>query len=117
MLGNPDLHPSREKVEDFGRLAFAIGVEAVFITLGKEGALALTPERSEKMGVAGARRIVDTTGCGDVFCAGAASMLASGADPLEGAAYGLELASAASQVSGVQETYALVRSRNAKNRI
>jgi hypothetical protein len=115
MLGNPDIHPSREKLEDFGRLAFEIGVAAVFITLGKEGVLGLTPEASEKMGVAGARRVVDTTGCGDVFCAGAASKLISGAGPLEAAAYGLELASATSQVSGVAETYALVRSTQVKN--
>ena len=115
MLGNPDIHPSRERLRDFGRLAFEIGVEAVFITLGKEGVFVLTPERSEKMGVAGARRIVDTTGCGDVFCAGAASRLTSRAGPLEAAAYGLELASAASQVAGVAETYALVRSRSVKN--
>jgi sugar/nucleoside kinase (ribokinase family) len=115
MLGDPNIRPSREELHHFGRSAFKIGVESVFITLGKEGALVLTPEGSKKMDVAGVRRVVDTTGCGDVFCAGTAVKLASGAAPMEAAAYGLNLASEASQVSGVEETYALVRSGRAKN--
>jgi adenosine kinase len=109
MLGDPAKRPSRDKLHRFGEAAFEIGVKAVFITLGKEGVLVLTPEASQKLGAPGLSHIVDTTGCGDVFCAGAAAKLSSGADPLEAAAYGLELASEASRVSGVGETYTLVR--------
>jgi adenosine kinase len=109
MLGDPNTRPSREKLRYFGRAAFEKGVKTVFITLGKEGVLVLTPEGSKKMDVAGVRRVVDTTGCGDVFCAGTAVKLASGANPLEAAAFSLELASEASQVSGVSETNAMVR--------
>jgi len=115
MLGNPNSRPTREKLRHFGGAAFEMGVKSVFITLGKEGVLVLTPEGTKKMEAASIRRVVDTTGCGDVFCAGAAVKLASGANPLEAAAFGLELAAEASQVSGVSETYAMVRSFKAKS--
>lgn len=111
MLGNPAKRPSWDGLHRFGRSAFNMGTEAVFITLGKEGILALTPERSEKIGAPSVRPVVDTTGCGDVFCAAAAAKLADGEDPMAAATFGLKLASEAARVSGIEETYTLVRSR------
>jgi hypothetical protein len=116
MLGHPAKRPSQEKLLDFGRAAFDIGIKAAFITLGGEGVMVLTPGGSQKMGALGVAEIVDTTGCGDVFCAGTAVKLASGADPVEAAATGLELASEAAGVSGVEETFALARRYRAKIR-
>ena len=115
MLGNPDSRPTREKLRRFGRAAFEMGVKSVFITLGKEGVLVLTPGSTKKMEAASIRGVVDTTGCGDVFCAGTAVKLASGANPSEAAAFGLQLAAEASRVSGVSETYALARSFKAES--
>jgi sugar/nucleoside kinase (ribokinase family) len=114
MLGDPAKRPSWDKLHRFGEAASEVGAKAVFITLGKEGVLVLTPETSQKMSEPDVAHIVDTTGCGDVFCAGTVAKLASGVDPLKAAAYGLELASEAARVSGVGETYALVRNLGSK---
>jgi len=111
MLGEPERTPSRDRLDRFGELAFELGIEAAFITLGAEGVLVLLPDRTRKVGSAEARRIVDTTGCGDIFCAGATAWLASGADPIEAAGFGAELASEAAGVSGIEQTYSLVRNR------
>ena len=111
MLGEPERAPSRERLDRFGEFAFELGIEAAFITLGAEGVLVLLPKRTRKVGSPEARSVVDTTGCGDIFCAGAAAQLASGADPVEAAAFGAELASEAAGVSGIEQTYSLVRNR------
>ncbi len=115
MLGNPNTRPTQERLGYFGGAAFEIGVKSVLITLGKQGVLVLTPKSTKKMKAADVCRVVDTTGCGDVFCAGTAMKLASGANPLEAAAFGIKLAAQASRVSGVRETYALVRGFKVKS--
>ena len=112
MLGEPEQIPSGERLSRFGELALELGIEAAFITLGAEGVLVLLPGRTKKVGSTKASPVVDTTGCGDIFCAGAAALLASGADPVEAAAFGAELASEAAGVSGVEQTYSLVRNRS-----
>lgn len=109
MLGRPEETPSPDKLQTFGRSAHRLGIKAVFITLGADGVLVLTPDLLQKLGSPEAGRVVDTTGCGDIFCAGAAAMLASGARPVEAAALAVELASEAAQCSGVVGTYHLIR--------
>ena len=111
MLGEPERAPSRERLDRFGMLAFELGIQAAFITLGAEGVLVLLPKDTRKVRSPEARSVVDTTGCGDIFCAGAAAQLASGADPVEAAAFGAELASEAAGVSGIEQTYGLIRNR------
>ncbi len=111
MLGEPERPPSPESLARFGELAFELGVEAAFITLGAEGVLVLLPQGTRNVGSPQARSVVDTTGCGDIFCAGASALLASGASPVEAAAFGAELASEAAGVSGVEQTYSLVKNR------
>ena len=112
MLGDPERTPSRDRLDRFGELAFEVGIQAVFVTLGEDGVLVLLPQGTTKVGPGEAKNVVDTTGCGDIFCAGAAAMLASGADPVEAAAFGAELASEAAGVSGIESTYNLVRTRS-----
>jgi sugar/nucleoside kinase (ribokinase family) len=112
MLGDPEQTPTTDEISRFGEQAFELGIQAVFVTLGAEGALVLQPGRIKKISSPRAAKVVDTTGCGDIFCAGAAAMLASGADPVEAAAFGSELASEAAGVSGVEATYNLVRNRS-----
>jgi sugar/nucleoside kinase (ribokinase family) len=111
MLGEPERTPSPDHLNRFGEQAFELGIQAVFITLGAEGVLALLPGRTKKVGSAKASPVVDTTGCGDIFCAGAAALLAAGAGPVEAAAFGAELASEAAGVTGVEQTFSLVRNR------
>jgi sugar/nucleoside kinase (ribokinase family) len=111
MLGEPERAASYDHLNRFGEQAFELGIQAAFITLGEEGVLVLLPGRRRKIASAGPRRVVDSTGCGDIFCAGTAALLSSGADPVEAAAFGAELASEAAGVSGIEQTYSLVRNR------
>jgi sugar/nucleoside kinase (ribokinase family) len=108
MMGRPERPATAEEIREFCRIALDLGLEAVFITLGREGAL-VTTSRQEKMIAPGqAVRVKDTTGCGDVFGAAAAVSLSRGASPLEAGQAGVDLASRAAQVAGISETYDLV---------
>jgi hypothetical protein len=109
MLGTPDEIPSEMDLARFGEKVFELGVEAAFVTLGKEGVLVLKQGQSLKIAALQAGKVVDTTGCGDVFCGGAAVKLASAKDPFDAARFGLELATQAVEVKGVEETFRLVR--------
>lgn len=107
MLGNPKKVISEDDIADFGKKAFDLGVKAVFITLGKEGGIVLTPEGSKKIASSEANTIVDTTGCGDVFCAATAAKLVEGENPFSAASFGLKLATRAVSLKGVEETYSM----------
>ncbi|MGD8535339.1 MAG: carbohydrate kinase family protein [Candidatus Aminicenantes bacterium] len=109
MLGTPEEVPSETELSRFGEKAFELGVEAVFVTLGKEGVLVLKPGQSLKIAALQAETVVDKTGCGDVFCGGAAVKLALGKDPFDAARFGLELATQVVEVKGVEETFRLVK--------
>ena len=111
MLGEPERPPSHDRLGRFGEQALELGIQAAFITLGAEGVLVMLPGHVRRIVSAEARNVVDTTGCGDIFCAGAAALLAAGADPVEAAAFGAELASEAAGVSGIEQTYSLGRNR------
>jgi sugar/nucleoside kinase (ribokinase family) len=111
MLGDPEKVPSRERLLRFWNQASELGPRAAFITLGPEGVIVLQPGGLKTVALSGAKTVVDTTGCGDIFCAGAAAFLASGADPIEAAAFGAELASEAAGVAGFEAAYRLVRDR------
>jgi len=109
MLGTPEDVPSETDLSRFGEKSFELGVEAVFVTLGKDGVLVLKQGRSLKISALQAGTIVDTTGCGDVFCGGAVVKLAMGKDPFDAAQFGLELATQAVEVKGIEETFKLVK--------
>lgn len=112
MLGEKGSIPSGERLLRFGEAALDLGIEGVFITLGAEGVLVMKPGFSGKLASPGSGEVVDTTGCGDIFCAGTAALLSTGADPVEAARFGAELASEAAGVSGIDETYSLIRKRS-----
>jgi len=105
MLGLKEGMPIDAEFFGYGKMAFEMGVHAVYITLGREGALVMTPEKSEKLAPSGLKGVVDTTGCGDVFCSATAIRLASGKDPFTAARFGLELATEAVAVRGIDETF------------
>lgn len=114
MLGHPAVLPDPDELSAFTRLAFAAGVSAVFVTLGPEGVLVAAPAGARTFAAPAAGRIVDTTGCGDVFCAGAAHRLVRGASLEDAAAFGVGLAARAVGVSGMRETYEMARSARAQ---
>jgi len=107
MLGFPCALPNEEEITRFGKRALELGVKAVFMTLGQEGGIVMTPEESRRIASAQAERLVDTTGCGDVFCGATASKLLDGNDPFSAVSFGLELATEAVSLKGIEETYFL----------
>jgi sugar/nucleoside kinase (ribokinase family) len=111
MLGRPESLPGREELVGFGTAAINLGVRAVFLTMGKDGAMVLTRGGARRIGCREAGRVVDTTGCGDIFCAAASAMLASGSTPEGAASFGVELASEAVAAAGVMATYELIKNR------
>lgn len=108
-LGRPDKEPAFKDMEKFGWRALELGIEAVFVTLGEEGVMVMTDGKLHRLRSSQNRSVMDTTGCGDVFGAAAASMLLDGEDPVEAAAFGLRLATEAAAVFGVEAVYTLVR--------
>jgi len=111
MLGEPERFPSRERLNHFAETALDLGLKGVFVTLGSEGVVVMTAESTRRVASPRAGEVVDTTGCGDIFCAGTAALLARGADPVEAAGFGVELASEAAGVSGIEQTHDLIRKR------
>lgn len=109
MLGDPDKAYSEDDTIAFGKAAFNLGVKAAFVTFGKEGVLVMTPEESKRIRSPEVKSVVDTTGCGDVFCGGAVVKLAEGQNPFTAASCGLELATKAVSIKGIEEAYTLAR--------
>lgn len=109
MLGELSGLPSRARIKRLGEEALELGPRTVFITLGKKGVLVLAPGTSRVIEAPTVRGVVDTTGCGDVFCAATAAALAEGASPLEAARRGVRLATRVARVAGVEKTYELIR--------
>jgi hypothetical protein len=108
MLGVPDQVPPEDSLLQFGESVFDLGVKAVYLTLGKDGVFVMKPGDFMKISAPQGGSVIDTTGCGDVFCGGAAVKLVSGKDPFDAARFGLELASRAVGVKGIAETFSLV---------
>jgi hypothetical protein len=107
MLGFPHTLPNEEEITRFGKRALELGVKAVFMTLGQAGGIVMTPQESRRVASPKAERLVDTTGCGDVFCGATVSKLLDGDDPFSAASFGLELATEAVSLKGIEETYFL----------
>ncbi len=109
MLGHPRTLADRGELKPFSQRAFELGVKAVFVTLAKEGVAVYTPFSSQEISTRAVDSVVDSTGCGDVFCSAAAVRLQERASPFEAASFGVGLASRAVNVSGLKETYQLAR--------
>jgi ribokinase len=86
-----------------------MGLRAVFVTLGSDGVLVLTPVRSHIIVPSGSGKVEDTTGCGDVFCAVTVKDLVEGVDLFSAAQAGVELATLATAAKGIEETFELAR--------
>jgi sugar/nucleoside kinase (ribokinase family) len=79
--------------------------------MGKDGVLVLTADGGPRQVAApAADRVVDTTGCGDVFAAATLRLLARGVPLIEAASAGVVLASNAVGLAGIEETYRLAQS-------
>ncbi|MGD0781971.1 MAG: PfkB family carbohydrate kinase, partial [Candidatus Aminicenantales bacterium] len=109
MLGRPERWPERGEIEAFAGEAFDRSVRAVFVTMGKDGVLLLTPDETRMIRAPRADRVVDSTGCGDIFCAGTLHRLAAGAELFEAAAFGAAVATRAVGLAGLSETFNLAR--------
>jgi hypothetical protein len=109
MLSHPRKEPAGAELSGLARTILQEGSRAVFLTLGREGVLTATSGREDILSPEHPGRAVDTTGCGDVFAAATSYRLAHGDDPFAAAAFGLELASKAASVEGVDKTYDMAR--------
>jgi sugar/nucleoside kinase (ribokinase family) len=107
MLGDPHKPCTEADQEELGRAAFALGVKALFVTAGQKGVRILTPEHSWWVSTQSVDTVADTTGCGDVFCAGTVAKLVGGYDLKAAAAFGVKLATAAVEIAGIAETFRL----------
>ncbi len=109
LVGRIGQELSDEEIKRFGQRAFSLGLRAVFITLGRDGVWVLTPGSACIIVPSHANNVEDTTGCGDVFCSVTVKGLVDGADPFSAAEAGVELATRATAVKGVEDTVTLVR--------
>lgn len=111
LRGNPERWPTAAEISDFAADAFAIGVHAVLVTMGKDGVLVLTKDGGGPRQIAApaAGRVVDTTGCGDVFAAATLRLRTRGLPLVEAVKAGVVLASNAVGLTGIAETYRLAR--------
>ena len=109
LIGRPERWPDEAETRAFAHAAFGLGIEAVFVTLGKDGVLVLTPGEARSVRAPRADTVVDTTGCGDVFCARALQLLTRGAGAFEAVEEAVVLASKAVGRAGVRATYEMVR--------
>ncbi len=109
MLGRPERWPERDEIESLAGEAFGLGVRAMFVTMGKEGVLVLTPGEIRMIPSPQAQEAVDTTGCGDVFAAAAFKALIAGVGAFAATEAGAALASRAVSVKGIAETFRLAR--------
>jgi hypothetical protein len=107
LCGHPERPPTDREALEFADRAFDLGVRAAFVTLGPGGAMVLTPARREKVAALPDGRIVDATGCGDVFAAAALARLVRGASPSEAASFAMVLASEAALGAGVRAAWAV----------
>jgi len=108
LAGRPGRSASAAEIRAFARRAFALGIAALFVTLGDEGAMVLSPDRADAVAApAPAGPIVDVTGCGDVFAAAALSRLLEGASPAGAASSAVDLAARAATVCGPRAVYGL----------
>jgi sugar/nucleoside kinase (ribokinase family) len=108
LVGRGGQSLSNGEIRNFGQRAFSLGVRIVFITMGRDGVWILTPKGDRIIISSAVNNIADTTGCGDVFCAVTASAMVDGSDPYVAAEAGVNLASRATQVKGVEETVSLI---------
>lgn len=109
LIGRPERWPDRAETAAFAETAFDLGARAVFVTMGKDGVLVLTPGKTRTVRAPRAGLVVDTTGCGDVFCARTLQLIDRGASVFEAAEAGVVLASKAAGRAGVRATYEMVR--------
>ena len=107
LRGCPGENLSRKELESFGDEVLKLGVKAVFLTLGESGVLLVEKKGARRIPVGEGRTVRDSTGCGDVFCAGAAACLSRGQDPFESARKGMRIASEAVSLCGIDPIFRL----------
>jgi len=109
LLGFPERWPVEAEIRAFAAEAFRMGVQGVFVTMGKDGVLVSTPGETTVVRAPQAEAVVDTTGCGDVFSAKAFLEIRRGAGVRDAAAAGVVLASRAVSRAGIWATFELAR--------
>lgn len=101
--------------EKAARALLAEGPRTVIVTLGGDGSLVATADAAHRVPVLPAE-VVDTTGCGDAYCAGFITGLTHGKDVLEAARWGAAAAATVAQglgsdarLTGLDDVLALLK--------
>lgn len=101
--------------EKAARALLAEGPRTVIVTLGGDGSLVATADAVHRVPVMPAE-VVDTTGCGDAYCAGFITGLTHGEDVLEAARWGAAAAATVAQglgsdarLTGLDDVLALLK--------
>lgn len=108
LLGLPDADLPGADADDaaLAERLLALGPTSVVITLGARGALAATASGLRLAVPAHRVDVVDTTGAGDAFVGGLATVLGAGGDLESGLARGTAAAAVAVQAAGAMASYA-----------
>ena len=109
MLGKPEQLPTVEEIMKISEEAFSLGVKTMFITLGQEGVLMISSESVNKITPLKIEKIVDTTGCGDVFASATVAKLVAGEEIYQAVKFGIELASQGVSLSGPSQVYNFIK--------
>lgn len=109
LLGQPNRKLAWEDLHHLADQALALGLKAIFITLGKRGVFVVTQKNREILEPKEESRVVDTTGCGDCLAAATCLQLLEGKTPLEAVRFGLFVASQVVKVRGVASTFTLIK--------
>jgi sugar/nucleoside kinase (ribokinase family) len=107
LVGRPGEDLPASTLDFFFAAAAERGTKTVFVTLGAEGIWVMNEKYSKKIPVEKTPPLLDSTGCGDVFCAGTILKISKGNDAFAAARFGMRLASAAVGVSGIASTFQL----------
>lgn len=94
--------PNEHELELLGGVdaLFALGAQAVVVTLGSRGAKLCTPGRADVIVPAFPVEAIDTTAAGDAFCGGFATAVASGATYVDAMRFGAATGGLATTIAG-----------------
>ncbi|RZA11011.1 MAG: sugar kinase, partial [Proteobacteria bacterium] len=102
-LAEGQLLTGQERCEDIARFYLDLGVQAVVIKLGADGAFYCSAQQQGYVAGRPVNKVVDTVGAGDGFAVGVISALLEGRDLMRAAARGNWIGSLAVQSPGDME--------------
>jgi len=117
LLGFPERKLTLDDLNFLADQALALGLKALFITLGKKGVFVATPDNREIIRVKERKRIVDSTGCGDCLAACCGWQLFQGKSVAEAIRFGVSAAGHLVSTRGVTSAFRLISKFSQKKEV